>query len=247
MSLFDLLGFGTKQLAEGDLLQELLAARRQGDRRRFAKLCRSHVDVINAAIPRWQKPPAEVMAKPETLDEYIQTLGMVAELLRDSGHPQLWNALVGNPEDNPIAVWERKLKEATSLAKETRFDEAAELLMNHLIDTRQLRGNAVDRLQALSQGSLGHMRFGAGRVDVAVGHYEQALRLCREQNDQEGIRVYLSNLYESYRYLVQGATAADYAKELSQAWEGAGNNALAKRYFRLSQIARNGEPVLRVG
>ncbi len=246
MGLFEFLGLGTKRLAEGELLQALLDARRQGNQRGFAKLCRNHVEVINAAIPRWQKPPAEVAAKPETLDEYIQTLGMVAQLLRDSGHPQLWNTLVGNPDDNPITVWERKLKEATSLANETRFDEAAELLMNHLIDTRQLRGNAVDRLQALSQGSLGHIRFAAGKVDVAVGHYEQALRLCREQNDQEGIRVYLSNLHESHRYLGQAGIAADYAKELGEAWEGAGNDASAKRYSRLSQIVRNGEPALRV-
>ena len=223
MGLLDLLGFGTKQLSEGELLQALLTARRQGDQRRFAKLCRSHVDVISGAIPRWQKPPAEFTAKPDILNEYIQTLGMVAELLKDSGHPQLLNALIGNPDDNPITVWERKLKEATTLANETRFEEAAELLMNQLIDTRQLRGNAVDRLQALSQGSLGHIRFGSGKVDVAVGHYEQALRLCSEQNDQEGIRVYLGNLYESQRYLDKAGLAADYAKELGQAWEAEGN------------------------
>jgi threonine synthase len=53
-------------------------------------------------------------------------------------------------------------------------------------------------------------------VDFALGHYEQALRLCREQNDQEGIRVYLSNLYESQRYLGQNVIAAEYAKELGQ-------------------------------
>src|SRR6266700_496186 len=171
---------------------------------------------------------------------------MVAELLRDSGHPQLWKALVGDPDDNPITVWERKLKEATALANETRFEEAAELLMNHLIDTRGLRGNAVDRLQALSQGSLGHVRFSSGKVDVAVGHYEQALRLCREQNDQEGIRVYLSNLYESQRYLGKSDLAADYAKELGQAWEAAGNPVLGNRFAKLSQIVKEGEPVLRV-
>jgi tetratricopeptide (TPR) repeat protein len=204
------------------------------------------VDVIIAATPRWQKPPAEVTANPETLNEYIQTLGMVAELLRNSGHPQLWNALVGNPEENPITVWEGKLKDATALANETRFEEAAELLMNHLIDTRGLRGNAVDRLQALSQGSLGHIRFGSGKVDVAVGHYEQALGQCREQNDQEGIRVYLGNLCESQRYLGKSDLAADYARELGQTWEAAGNPVLAKRFARLSQIVKAGEPALRV-
>jgi len=246
MGLLDLFGFGTKPLPEGELLQALLAARRKGDLQRFRKLCRSHAEIINAAIPRWQKAPAEFTAKPDTLNEYIQTLGMVAEVLRDSGHPQLWKALVGNPDDNPITVWERKLNEATTLSNETRFEEAAELLMNQLIDTRGLRGNAVDRLQALSQGSLGHIRFSSGKVEVAVGHYEQALRLCREQNDQEGIRVYLSNLYESQRYLGKSDLAASYAKELGQAWEAAGNAVLAKRFARLSQIVKEGEPVLRV-
>ena len=246
MGLLDLFGFGMKQLPEGELLQALLAARRKGDQQRFAKLCRAHVDVINGAIPRWQKPAAEFTANPEVLNEYIQTLGMAAELLKESGHPQLLNALIGNPDDNPITVWERKLKEATALANETQFEEAAELLMNHLIDTGGLRGNAVDRLQALSQGSLGHIRFGSGKVDVAVGHYQQALRMCREQNDQEGIRVYLGNLYESQRYLGSSDLAAEYAKELGQAWETAGNAALAKRFARLSQIVREGEPVLRV-
>lgn len=246
MSFFELLGFRKKQLPEGELLQALMAARRNGDQQLFAKLCRSHVNVINGSIPIWQKPPPEFVAKPDTLNEYIQMLGMVAELLRELGHPQFWTALVGDPDDNPITVWERKLKKATALANETRFEEAAELLMNHLIDTRGLRGNAVDRLQALSQGSLGHIRFGSGKVDVAVGHYEQALRLCREQNDQEGIRVYLGNLYESQRYLGKSDAAADYARELGHAWEAAGNPVLAKRFARLSQIVKAGEPVLRV-
>lgn len=246
MSLFGSLGFGKKPLAEDELLQALLAARRQGDMRQLTKLCRENVNVVTAAIPRWKKPPAEVAGNPETLNEYIQTLGTVAQLLRDSGHPELWNALVGNPDDNPITVWERKLKEANSLTNETRYEEAAELLMNHLIDTRQLRGNGVDRLQSLSQGSLGHIRFSAGKVDVALGHYEQALRLCREQQDNEGVRVYLSSLYESQRYLGNTGLAADYAQELGQVWGQAGNPEFAKRYSRQSQIVRNGEPLLRV-
>ena len=137
MGILASLGFGKKRLAESELLQALLAARRQGDTRRFGSLCCDHVDVIVAAIPHWQKPPADVTGNPETLNEYIQMLGSVAELLRSSGHPELWNALVGNPYDNPISVWERKLTEANSLADETRFDEAAELLMNHLIDNRR--------------------------------------------------------------------------------------------------------------
>lgn len=214
--------------------------------RRFTGLCRDHVDVVNAAIPRWKKPPAEVSGNPQVLNEYIQTLAGAAEVLRDLGHPELWKALTGNPEDNPISVWQRKLKEAGSLGDEMRFEDAAELLMNHLIDTRHLRGNAVDQLQAITQGQLGHLRFSAGKVDLAVGHYEQALRLCREQKDVEGIRAYLSNLYESQRYLGNTAFAADYAHELSQASKEAGNHALAKRFSRLNQIVRSGEPLLRV-
>lgn len=60
------------------------------------------------------------------------------------------------------------------------------------------------------------------------------------------IRVYLGNLYESQRYLGKSDLAADYAKELGQAWEAAGNAMLATRFARLSQIVREGEPVLRV-
>jgi tetratricopeptide (TPR) repeat protein len=246
MSLFESLGFGKKRLNESELLQALLAAGKQGDMQRFAKLCRDHVDVVNAAIPRWQKPPAEVSGNPQALNEYVQTLGRAAEVLRDLGHPELWKTLVGNPEDNPISVWQRKLNEAKSLGDELSFEEAAELLMNHLIDTRHLRGNAVDQLQAVSQGQLGHLRFSAGKVDLAVGHYEQALRLCREHKDVEGLRIYLSNLYESQRYLGNTGLAADYAHELSQVWNEAGNNALAKRFSRLNQIVRSGEPLLRV-
>ena len=122
MGLLESLGFGKKRLAEGELLEALLAARRQGNMRQFAKLCRDHVNVIVAAVPRWQKPPEHVTRSLEALDEYIQTLGRAAELLRDSGHPQLWNALVGNPDDNPLTIWERKLSEAQSLGNELRYD-----------------------------------------------------------------------------------------------------------------------------
>src|SRR5687767_15056856 len=246
MGLLDAFGFGKKKLTEDELLQELLEMRRSGDMRRFGKLCRDHVEVINAAIPRWQKPPAEVIANPELLNQYIQTLGMAAELLRDAGHPEFLNALMGNPDDNPITIWERKINETGALAKENRFEEAAELLINHLIDTRELKGNAVDHLQALSQGALGHYRFGAGKVNDAVGHYEQALRLCRAQRDAEGIRVYLERLYDAHRYLGKPDAAADYAKELSERWTEAGNHDLAKRFQRLSEITRAGEPLLRV-
>src|SRR5437899_4539470 len=97
-----------------------------------------------------------------------------------------------------------------------------------------------------SQGSLGHARFAAGKVDVAVGHYEQALRLCREQNDDEGVRVYLATLFESHRYLGKTDVAADYARELEGAWEWAGKLAMARRYARLSQMVRDGEPLLRM-
>jgi tetratricopeptide (TPR) repeat protein len=246
MGFLESLGLGRKRLAEGELLEALLRASRQGDTRQFARLCRQHVDVIAAAIPRWQKPPAQVTSNPDALNEYIQTLGAAAALLRDSGHPQLWNALVGTPDKNPVTVWERKLEEANSLAKALRYDEAAELLMNHLMDARHLQGNAVGRLQAMTQGSLGHVRFSSGKVDLAVGHYEAALRLCREQKEQDGARIYLSSLYESHRYLGNRGLAADYAQELGQAWDAAGNDALARRFARLSQLVRNAEPLLRV-
>ena len=145
MGFLELLGFGAKRLTEGELMEALLVARRQGNMRQFGKLCRNHVEVVGAAIPRWQKPPEQVTRNPEALNEYIQTLGTAAELLRDSGHPQLWKALVGDPGKNPITVWERKLEEANSLANEFRYGEAAELLINHLIDARHLQGNAADR------------------------------------------------------------------------------------------------------
>ena len=57
MGLLDSLGFGRKRLAEGELLEALLAAQRTGDMRQLAKLCGNHVEVIVAAVPRWQKPP----------------------------------------------------------------------------------------------------------------------------------------------------------------------------------------------
>jgi tetratricopeptide (TPR) repeat protein len=183
---------------------------------------------------------------PEVLNGYIQTLGRVAQLLRDAGHPQVLDELVGDPDKNPISIWQRKLQEASALTKELRYDEAIELLQNHLIDARHLMGNTADQLQAMSQGLLGHVRFNSGKVDLAVGHYEQALKQCREQNDQEGIRIYLEKLYESERYLGKSGPAADYAQELGQAWGAAGNSVRSQRFGRLSRIVRDGEPLLRV-
>jgi tetratricopeptide (TPR) repeat protein len=245
MGLFESLGFRGKRLGESELLEALLTARQQGDMRQFAKLCHDHEDIIVAAIPCWKIAP-EMKNNPEVLKAYTQTVGMAAQLLRDAGRPQVWDALVGDPDTNPISIWQRKLKEASALTNELRYDEAIELLQNHLIDTRQLVGKAADQLQALSQGLLGHVRFNSGKVDLAVGHYEQALKQCREQNDQEGIRIYLEKLYESERYLGKSGPAADYAQELGQAWGAAGNSVLSQRFGRLSRIVRDGEPLLRV-
>ncbi len=80
MGLLELLGFGKKRLAEGELLETLLKAHRAGNMRHLAKLCRNHVDVIAAAIPRWQKPPEHVTRNPQALEEYIQTLGTAASM-----------------------------------------------------------------------------------------------------------------------------------------------------------------------
>lgn len=62
-------------------------------------------------------------------------------------------------------------------------------------------------------------------------------------NDRAGIHVHLSNLYETYRYLGDGAKAAGYADRLAELCAGTGEE---KRWRRKAAQVRAGEPLLRM-
>src|SRR5262249_39760098 len=98
----------------------------------------------------------------------------------------------------------------------------------------------------ISLGCLGECYFQEREADKAVPHLEQALQLCEQSGDKEGILAYLGSLYEAHRYLGQSEVAAGYAERLAAALAEQERAAEARRYRRQAGIVRAGEPLNRV-
>lgn len=126
------------------------------------------------------------------------------------------------------------------------FQEAAKLLENVLIDSRELSGPEADRLITVVTGWIGECHFQSGDAKAALPLYERCLARCRRSGEAEGITAYLRNVLEANRYLGNRSAAGDASKQLSAHMEATGDAAGAEEYKRWARILKAGEPLLRV-
>ena len=236
-------------LTSDQLRDALVDAHARQDAERLQYLFNHYTPQIKRDCLSWTKCPDERTHDRAAVQEYINALGWLCEVMKSNGDSRLYDALVGGEDDNPLLRWDRVLDDAqaaTESAEPDDFDRAIDRLENILIETRELRGPGMEKYVPITHGRLGILTFGRGRVELARGHFETALRLCREYRDDDGVRAYLNSLYEVHRYLGDAARAADCAGESATAHEAAGDRDTAARLRRQAAIVRAGEPLLRV-
>lgn len=232
VGLFDFLRKTPKFEDPGQLRTELWKALDEKNEKTFADLCASHQDLIRRHFHEWARVPDAIRADPGAIDRYSQGLIAVATHFDEKlGRPELLR-LLGGGEDNPLTRWEQTLDAARRKMEALEFEEAATLLGDCLIDTRNLQGSGAEVYRPVTYGWLATCLFQSGNGGKAAGHFEKALRITEANADAEGSRVFALNLYEVNRWLGRAEEAAKWAEKLG--------------WSRQAAIVRRGEPLLRV-
>jgi tetratricopeptide (TPR) repeat protein len=249
MGLFEFL-FGPhvpKPSDPDELKRVVLLTVRSGDRRRLERLCRTNSESIRTHFPGWQKVPEQIRGDPAEVQQYVAGLVAIAQVFAEGlGHQELMQRLLGSPHNNPLVRWQDTLGKARQWMDGFRYAEAQSVLSDLLIDTHELGGSGADKYRPITLGYLGESYFQSGDAQKAVEPTTQALELCRDCGDTEGVLAYLGNLYEMHRYLGQQGAAADWAAQLADAFERQGRLDEARRYRRQEVLLREGEPLNRV-
>lgn len=202
-----------------ELRLSLFAAVDAGDRDELYRLCRAHQAEVKDSFPAWRRVPAEARADPGELKRYASgLLGVAACFAERLGEPQLLEALTGAdaPGSNPLIEWEQALTEASLLANRLDYAGAIELLVDTLIDTRDLRGSGVDHYLPRTYGLLGDCYFQAGRAEDAIQPTLRALEVSERSGDADARQAFTARLYEVHRYLGQAEPAALQADALAE-------------------------------
>jgi tetratricopeptide (TPR) repeat protein len=253
MGLFDfLLKKRSYAVADPEQLRErLFDAVAAGQRDELRELCRANLDAIQQHFKSWTKA-VTIRSDPAQVQRYGEGLTSILRCIdADLQRADLIPTMVDTSESNPLVKWQRRFEEARNLTGDGRLGEAALILSDVLIDVGQFidsksQSKGAEQLLAATYGLLGQCQFHTGRADHSLPALTQALKLCEQVGDQEGIGIYLLNLYEVHRYRGDANAAAPFADRLSAFHQKAGPAGLARRYAKLAEIVRNGEPLTRI-
>ena len=225
----------------------LFDAAARGEQGRVVELCRAHREAILRHIHDWKVVPEPVRGDPAAVQRWGHGLVSVAVTFeRELGDPSILRLFQPPDEQNPLAQWDQKLAAAKGLMEAHRYAEAKDLLNDLLIDVRDLVAVGNISYHGLTHGHLGSCAFSMGDAAGAKSHFEHALALCQQQNDREGVAVYLGLLYDVHRYLGEASAAAAYARRAAKAVRARGQADDADRWDRRAAMAEAGEPLNRV-
>ena len=214
-------------------------------KRKLRALCTQYKDQIVENVEILRKAPDNFDPTPEAVNEYVQRLGTVAQYLaNECNAPELWNALCGTPDDNPLLQWDKWYgelpKRMERLEHRQLIDEAKEFIER----AKTLEGHAARQNEAFLQGRLGELLFHSGHPIEAIEPYRAALELCHNISDVEGVLAYLGNLLEVHCYLDDVSRAIAVGEEALKIHEEHGIDATDLRN-RVKRI-REGEPSCRI-
>lgn len=199
---------------ETDLKSVLFEAVQSGDIDRLTQLCEQNAQAILEAFPRWRNVPEPLRGDPSLVKVYGEGLQGVAQHFAEVRQdPSLVQLLAGNPaEKNPMVRWQAEMRSIDGMVAEGRYDDAAPRLEALGREIASLQGAAVARFLPIVLGRLGECHFRAGRLEEATQPTKQALELCRQNGDLEGVVAYLGNMLE----ICAGLGATDEAQKVAE-------------------------------
>jgi tetratricopeptide (TPR) repeat protein len=178
-----------------DLLGALIDAVDHRDANRLMALVNQNTERIKAEFNAWTSVPEPIRDDQEALGRYVNTLLTLGTLFERSGDRSLKDRLDGRGRgDNPMTQWTSTIERADRLMGEGKSAGAVPLLRASLDQLRGLSGTAVTHFQPLLLGRLGMALRQMGDKDEAIRVTREALELCKEAGDAEGVQAYTRNL-----------------------------------------------------
>lgn len=225
-------------------LVDIATTKSAGHLRRF---CKAYQDQIATHAEAMRTLPQSVRVNEQQADKFIQGLAAAAQCLQsDLGDSRLWDVLVGKPQDNPIAQWQAFIDSVHERMAQLEHAAMIDELQPLLAEAEHLGGEGARQYEAILRGRLGELLFHSGRVQEARKPMEEALDLCTELGDQEGICIYLSNLVEVARYEDDHPRAVALAEKLLAQLRFAGDAERIKQTEMQLRLLRAGEPLCRI-
>ena len=149
---------------------------------------------IKSEFKSWTTVPEHIRGDPAAVERYANTLRMLATLFDKSGDPSLKDWLEGRGRDNPLTEWTQTLERADRLINDGKVADAVSILRATLDQMRGVKGTGVDHFYPRVLGRLGSALSLIGDKDEAIRLTREALNLCKQAGDAEGVRVYTGNL-----------------------------------------------------
>ena len=180
--------------AARDLRTELVTLVARKELNGLARVVREQRETIGAEFGDWLTVPIAMKEDPVLLEHYGEMLLAVARIVDHDGDPSLLKMLEGDPASAPVETWNEQIAVAASLTAQARFGDAVRVLVALVARLGELRGSAVDFYRPRVLGKLGVALYQSGEVDRARDVTQQALDMCRQLGDDEGVRAYETNL-----------------------------------------------------
>jgi tetratricopeptide (TPR) repeat protein len=174
-----------------DLRKALIAAANTNNQRELLRLIDAYRETIRDAFPEWTSVPETIRNDPDALQQYAQTMFRVATVFERAGDTSLMTRLRG---DEPTARWNAEINRAQSLLDQKRPTEAVTVLKTVLDGMAQMRGSIVDYYRPRVLGKLGIALLQSGDAREAVKVTREALELCRQAGDEDGVQTNTRNL-----------------------------------------------------
>ena len=177
-----------------DLREALIAAVADKDDAALADLLNENHEAIRRDFAEWTKVPEETRNDEVAMARYAEAMIAVATVYERSGDTSLMAALGGPAGDNPMEDWSHQLVAAQELIEGARAGEAIEVLTAVLRRMEEMPGTAREYYRPRTLGKLGLALYRAGDTRGAVQVTREALELCRQAGDAEGVKAYTGNI-----------------------------------------------------
>jgi hypothetical protein len=189
-----LLSFIKRPTSPADLRTQLVTLVARKDLNGLAQVVREQRETIVREFADWMTVPGGMQEDQTLLAHYGEMLLSVARIVDHDGDPALLKMLEGDPADAPVEMWNEQVAIAAALTEQARFAEAAQVLEALEQRMGKLRGSAVDFYRPRILGKLGVALYRAGQTARAREVTAQALDICRQLGDEDGVQAYEANL-----------------------------------------------------